>query len=87
MWQNASGKKPKYNTWGISVLANTTLYQTDEIVGYPEAYLAKEIHIGLPPARAKMPLPMSYSYNKNINTQNMAAILIYLKNFEPVFFK
>jgi hypothetical protein len=72
-----------HGPWGVSVAPNITPHE-DGIPGYSDAELAQMITEGKRPDGKPMLPPMGYAYYKAMTPDDLAAILLYLRQIPPL---
>jgi cytochrome c553 len=72
-----------HGPWGVSVSANITPHP-DGIKTYSDAQITAAIRTGTRPDGTKYLPPMAFAYYKNINDQDLSALIAYLRSLKPV---
>lgn len=70
--------------WGVSVASNITPHPEDGIADLSDTGLATVIRTGTRPDGTRLLPPMGVHYYANINDQDMAALITYLRSLKPV---
>ncbi len=68
-----------HGPWGVSVAANLTSHE-DGLAGYSDAEIASMIVDGVRPDGSPMLPPMPYGYLAQMSEEDLAAIILYLRN-------
>jgi mono/diheme cytochrome c family protein len=72
-----------HGPWGISVASNITSHE-DGLAGYSDADIAAMITQGVRPDGSPMFPPMPYGFLANMTDEDLAAIILYLRNLPPL---
>lgn len=72
-----------HGPWGVSVAPNITPHE-DGIPGYSDEELARMITQGQRPDGKPMLPPMGYGYYNTMTAEDLAAILLYLRQIPPL---
>lgn len=72
-----------HGPWGVSVAANLTSH-ADGLAGYSDAEVAAMIVEGRRPDGSPMLPPMPYGYLAAFTPDDLAAVILYLRNLPPI---
>lgn len=68
-----------HGPWGVSVAGNLTPHE-DGLAGYSDDEIARMITEGIRPDGSRMTPPMPYGYFARMTADDLAAIILYLRN-------
>ena len=71
--------------WGVSVARNLTPHDSG-LKGWSDAEIARAIRSGVSRDGSKLKPPMAFSYYRNIDDADMAALIAYLRALKPQAF-
>jgi mono/diheme cytochrome c family protein len=78
-----TGGKAFYGPWGVSVSANITPDKTDGIGDWTDAEVERAIRTGIARDGHKLFPPMPFASYAEISTDDMAALIAYLRSLPP----
>ena len=73
-----------HGPWGVSVGSNLTPHPQDGIAQYTDEELKAMITTGQRPDGTPMTPPMPYGYLANMTDDDLNAVILYLRNLEPL---
>ena len=73
-----------HGPWGESVAANLTPDMETGLGNWTDAQIKTAISTGVSAKGAKLRPPMAFGYYKNINNDDLNAIVAYLRSLKPV---
>jgi len=83
MTQVGAGGNPLKGPWGISVARNLTPHETG-LKDWSDAEIARAIRSGMSRNGSALAPPMAYAWYRNINDDDMQALIAYLRSLKPL---
>jgi len=83
MKQVGAGGNPLKGPWGVSVSRNLTPHETG-LKGWSDAEITRAIREGKRRDGSVLKPPMAFDWYKNINDEDMKALLAYLRSLKPL---
>lgn len=85
-WMNqlGAGGFEFHGPWGVSVSANLTPHPEDGLAEWTDAELVQMITTGTRPDGSPMLPPMGYGYYANMTEDDLAAVILYLRQIPPL---
>jgi len=77
-----AGGNPFKGPWGVSVSSNLTSHETG-LKGWSDAEIARAIREGVSKNGRSLNPPMPFAWYKNINDDDMKALVAYLRSLKP----
>ena len=73
-----------HGPWGESIAANITPDKETGIGGWSDAQIKRAISDGVRADGTKLRPPMAFAYYKNINDDDLDALVAYLRSLKPI---